>query len=82
MLMFAPHNFCWLQGQIFAGKVSLVTMGQDSVHSCLELACHEEDQATERCAEVSEDRNQRFLSFWRGKTTCLSMVSILLELFR
>ena len=33
-------------GQIFPGEVKLVTMGQDSIHSCLELACNEEDKAT------------------------------------
>lgn len=32
-------------GQVFPGEVKLVTMGQDSIHSCLELACNEEDKA-------------------------------------
>lgn len=32
-------------GQTFPGQVKLVTMGQDTVHSCVQLACNEEDQA-------------------------------------
>lgn len=36
-----------LSGQVFPGEVKLVTMGQDSIHSCLELACNEEDKASD-----------------------------------
>ena len=32
-------------GQTFPGQVKLVTMGQDTVHGCVQLACNEEDQA-------------------------------------
>lgn len=47
---FVGHN----EGQIFAGQVKLVTMGQDSVHSCVELACNEEDQVIEKIPMTSK----------------------------